>query len=133
MITEIIKRDGRRAPFQIEKIADAIVKILDAKKARDIRLLKFKEGNDLTDYFVLASGTANTQIKGFAGEIEYRLGEAGVKPLHIDGYETGTWIAMDYAHVIVHIFHKNERDFYKLEKLYNEGSEVSIADIITED
>ena len=109
------------------ELADAIIKILDDKKARDIRLLKFKEGNDLTDYFVLCSGTATTQIKGYAGEIEYRIGEAGVKPLHIDGYETGTWIAMDYAQVIVHIFHKNERDFYKLEKLWNEAEEIPLT------
>lgn len=109
------------------ELADAIVKILDAKKARDIRLLKFKEGNDLTDYFVLCSGTATTQIKGYAGEIEYRLGEAGVKPFHIDGYETGTWIAMDYAHVIVHIFHKNERDFYRLEKLWSDAEEIPLT------
>ena len=109
------------------ELADAIVKILDARKARDIRLLKFKEGNDLTDYFVLCSGTSNTQIKGLAGEVEYRLGEAGVKPLHMDGYETGMWVAMDYAHVIVHIFHKNERDFYKLEKLWNDAEEIPLT------
>ncbi len=108
------------------ELADAIVKILDAKKARDIRLLKLKDGNDLTDYFVLCSGTATTQIKGYAGELEYRLGEAGVHPYHIDGYETGMWVAMDYAHVIVHIFHKNERDFYKLEKLWNEAEEIPL-------
>ena len=108
------------------ELADAIVKILDAKKARDIRLLKFKEGNDLTDYFVLCTGTATTQIKGYAGELEYRLGEAGVKPFHVDGYETGMWIAMDYAHVIVHIFHKNERDFYRLEKLWSDAEEIPL-------
>ena len=108
------------------ELADAIIKILDDKKARDIRLLKFKEGNDLTDYFVLCSGTATTQIKGYAGEIEYKLGEMGVKPLHMDGYETGMWIAMDYAHVIVHIFHKSERDFYKLEKLWDNGTEIEL-------
>ena len=109
------------------ELADAIIKILDDKKARDIRLLKFKEGNDLTDYFVLCSGTATTQIKGYAGEVEYKIGEMGVHPLHVDGYETGMWIAMDYAHVIVHIFHKNERDFYKLEKLWNEAEEIPLT------
>ena len=108
------------------ELADAIVKILDAKKARDIRLLKFKDGNDLTDYFVLCSGTATTQIKGYAREVEYKIGEMGVHPLHVDGYETGMWIAMDYAHVIVHIFHKNERDFYKLEKLWNDAEEIPL-------
>ncbi len=109
------------------ELADEIVNILDARKAKDIKLLKFKEGNDLTDYFVLCSGNATTQIKGYAGEIEYRLGEMGVHPLHMDGYETGMWIAMDYAHVIVHIFHKNERDFYKLEKLWNEAEEIPLT------
>ena len=109
------------------ELADAIVKILDARKARDIKLLKFKDGNDLTDYFVLCSGTATTQIKGLAGEVEFRLGEAGVHPLHVDGYDTGMWVALDYAHVIVHIFHKNERDFYKLEKLWNEAEEIPLT------
>ena len=129
MENEMIKIDSLENATPLA-LAQAIVKILDAKKARDIRLLKFKEGNDLTDYFVLCSGTATTQIKGYAGEIEYRLGEAGVKPFHVDGYETGTWIAMDYAHVIVHIFHKNERDFYKLEKLWADAEEIDIGSIV---
>lgn len=107
-------------------LADAIIKILDDKKARDIKLLKFKDGSDLTDYFVICTGTSNTQIKGFAGELEYQLGERGVHPLHVDGYDSGMWIAMDYAHVIVHIFHKTERDFYKLEKLWNDAEEIPL-------
>ena len=73
------------------ELADAIVKILDEKKARDIKLLKFKDGSDLTDYFVICTGTSNTQIKGFAGELEYQLGERGVRPLHVDGYDSGMW------------------------------------------
>lgn len=109
------------------ELADAIVKILDDKKARDIKLLKFKEGSDLTDYFVICTGTSNTQIKGLAGEVEYRMGEAGVSPLHVDGFDSGMWIAMDYAHVIVHIFHKTERDFYKLEKLWNDSEEIPLT------
>ena len=70
MINEEIKFESLENATPRE-LADAIVKILDARKAKDIRLLKFKEGNDLTDYFVLATGTATTQIKGYAGEIEY--------------------------------------------------------------
>lgn len=107
-------------------LADAIVKILDEKKARDIKLLKFQDGSDLTDNFVICTGTSNTQIKGFAGELEFKLGERGVHPLHVDGYDSGMWIAMDYAHVIVHIFHKTERDFYKLEKLWNDAEEIPL-------
>lgn len=109
------------------ELADAIVKILDQKKARDLKLLKLAEGSDLTDYFVLCSGTSNTQIKSLAGEVEYQLGERGVHPFHVDGFESGMWVAMDYAHVIVHIFHKNERDFYKLEKLWNDAEEIPLS------
>lgn len=109
-----------------KELADAIVRILDEKKARDIKLLKFAEGNDLTEYFVICTGTSNTQIKGLAGELEYKLGERGVHPLHVDGFDSGMWIAMDFAHVIVHIFHKSERDFYKLEKLWNDAEEIPL-------
>jgi len=61
------------------ELADTVVRILDEKKARDIKLLKFAEGNDLTEYFVICTGTSNTQIKGLAGELEYKLSERGVR------------------------------------------------------
>lgn len=112
------------ADASARELADAIVKILDDKKARDIKLLQLSESNDLTEYFVICTGTSNTQIKGLAGELEYQLGEREVHPLHVDGYDSGMWIAMDFAYVIVHIFHKNERDFYKLEKLWNDAVEI---------
>lgn len=127
MNTEHEKQAVSLADASPRELADAIVHILDEKKARDIKLLKLSEGNDLTDYFVLCTGTSNTQIKGFAGELEYKLGEAGVHPFHVDGFESGMWIAMDFAHVIVHIFHKNERDFYKLEKLWNDAEEIPLT------
>lgn len=121
-----MKKTPSLADASPRALADAIVKILDEKKARDIKLLKFQDGSDLTDYFVICTGTSNTQIKGFAGELEFKLGEQGVHPLHVDGYDSGMWIAMDYAHVIVHIFHKTERDFYKLEKLWNDAEEIPL-------
>ncbi len=121
-----MKKTPSLADASPRALADAIVKILDEKKARDIKLLKFQDGSDLTDYFVICTGTSNTQIKGFAGELEFKLGERGVHPLHVDGYDSGVWIAMDYAHVIVHIFHKTERDFYKLEKLWNDAEEIPL-------
>ena len=89
-----------------EEIARAIAEVLDSMKARDIKLLRVSDKTVMTDYFVICSGTSNTQIKALSGEVEYRLGERGVSPLHIEGYETGTWIAMDYAHVMVHIFNR---------------------------
>ena len=109
-----------------EEIARAIADVLDSMKARDIKLLRVSDKTVMTDYFVICSGTSNTQIKALSGEVEYKLGERGVSPLHIEGYETGTWIAMDYAHVMVHIFNREQRDFYKLEKLWGDACEVPL-------
>ncbi len=109
-----------------EEIARAIADVLDSMKARDIKLLRVSDKTVMTDYFVICSGTSNTQIKALSGEVEYKLGERGVLPLHIEGYETGTWIAMDYAHVMVHIFNREQRDFYKLEKLWGDACEVPL-------
>ena len=109
-----------------EEIARAIADVLDSMKARDIKLLRVSDKTVMTDYFVICSGTSNTQIKALSGEVEYKLGERGVSPLHIEGYETGTWIAMDYAHVMVHIFDREQRDFYKLERLWGDACEVPL-------
>lgn len=109
-----------------EEIARAIADVLDSMKARDIKFLRVSDKTVMTDYFVICSGTSNTQIKALSGEVEYKLGERGVSPLHIEGYETGTWIAMDYAHVMVHIFNREQRDFYKLEKLWGDACEVPL-------
>lgn len=109
-----------------EEIARAIADVLDSMKARDIKLLRVSDKTVMTDYFVICSGTSNTQIKALSGEVEYKLGERGVSPLHIEGYETGAWIAMDYAHVMVHIFNREQRDFYKLEKLWGDACEVPL-------
>ena len=109
-----------------EEIARAIAFFLDSMKSRDIKLLRVSDKTVMTDYFVICSGTSNTQIKALSGEVEYKLGERGVSPLHIEGYETGTWIAMDYAHVMVHIFNREQRDFYKLEKLWGDACEVPL-------
>ena len=105
-----------------EEIARAIADVLDSMKARDIKLLRVSDKTVMTDYFVICSGTSNTQIKALSGEVEYKLGERGVLPLHIEGYETGTWIAMDYAHVMMHIFNREQRDFYS-----SKNSEASLA------
>ena len=109
-----------------EEIARAIAEVMDDMKAHDIKILRVSEKTAMTDYFVTCSGTSNTQIRAISGEIEYKLGERGLQPLHIEGYETGTWIAMDYAHVMVHIFNREQRDFYKLEKLWGDACEVPL-------
>ncbi|MCI8386916.1 MAG: ribosome silencing factor [Clostridiales bacterium] len=112
------------------EIAKELVHVLDMKKARDIKLLHVEDQTVLADYFVICQGTSNTNIKALAGEAEYKLGLCGVTPLHIDGYSEGNWIVLDFGSVLVHIMSRNDREFYKLEKLWSDSEVVDIEDIL---
>ncbi|MBQ7290767.1 MAG: ribosome silencing factor [Clostridia bacterium] len=114
-------------------LAEEIVKILDANKAGQLKLLRVNDQTVMTDYFVICTGNSNTHIKSLSGEVEYKLGEQGVKPTGIDGYDSGIWIVMDYGHVMLHIFNREQRDFFKLEKLWADAEDINIENIITED
>lgn len=109
------------------EIADAIVKVLDDKSARDIKLLRVNDKTVVTDYFVICTANSTTQVKSLAGEIEFKLGEMGLSPAHVEGYDGSTWIAMDYLHVIVHIFHRDQREFYKLEKVWADAEDIPLS------
>ncbi len=108
------------------------VKALDSKKAKNITALKVEELTILANYFVIASASSTTQVKALADEVEYRLGEKGVKPKSIEGYQSQTWIVLDYYDIIVHVFLEETRDFYQLERLWADGTPVDISDMVTE-
>ena len=112
--------------------AEEIVKILDANKAGQIKLLRVNDRTVMTDYFVICTGNSNTHIKSLSGEVEYKLGEKGVSHMGVDGYESGIWIVMDYASVMVHIFNREQRDFFKLEKLWADAEDISLENIVTD-
>ena len=112
-----------------EAVAHAIFDVLDAKKARDIKVLRVQDQTVITDYFVICTGNSSTQVKSLAGEVEYKLGLRGVDPLHFEGRDNNGWIVLDYSSVIVHIFSRENRDFYQLEKLYGDASEIRFVGI----
>lgn len=107
-------------------VVQAIVDVLDSKNAHDIKVMKVSDQTVLTEYFVICSGTSNTQRRAIEGYIEEALEKRDLRPSRIEGYEEASWIVMDYFNVIVHIFSTDTRDFYKLEKLWNGANEVSI-------
>jgi ribosome-associated protein len=113
-------------------LAEERVKILDANKAGQLKLLRVNDRTVVTDYFVICTGNSNTHIKSLSGEVEYKLGEKGVKPMGIDGYDSGLWIVMDYGNVMLHIFNREQRDFFKLEKLWADAEDVSIENLVTD-
>ena len=124
----------RKASEQMnsKELMERAVKILDTKKASDIRVLDIHDITVLGDYFVIASGTSTTQVKSLADEVEFQLKEQGVQPMRTQGYESATWIVLDYADVIVHVFLKETRDFYSLEHVWRDGKEVDLTPILEE-
>ena len=114
------------------ELAKKIVQLIDAKKGEDIKLLDIHEHTTLGDYFIIASGTSTTQVKSLADELEFQLKQEGVAPNRTQGYESATWIVLDYGDVIVHVFLKETRDFYSLEHVWRDGKEISVASIVGE-
>ena len=110
--------------------ADAIVALLDAHKAQDIKVLEVFDQTIVADYFVLCTGTSNTQVKSLAGEIEYKMGLANVEYLRMEGYNEGSWIIVDYGSVLVHIFQRETRDFYNLEKLWSDSKDIDVSALL---
>lgn len=106
------------------------VKALDSRKAKNITALKVEDLTILANYFIIASATSTTQVKALADEVEYQLGEKGVKPKSIEGYQSQTWIVLDYYDIIVHVFLEETRDFYQLERLWADGIPVDISEIV---
>ena len=114
-----------------KELAERAVKALDEKKGVDIKMIETGKITVLSDYFIIVSGTSNTHIKSLADEVEYALTTAGAEPGHIEGTATG-WILLDYGSVVIHVFTKEAREYYNLEKLWADGEEVDISSLISE-
>lgn len=112
--------------------AKSIVKILDSKKAIDISLIETQELTVMSDYFLIASGTSNTHVRSLAEDVEDEMTKLGVEPNHVEGRATG-WILLDYGCVLVHIFQPETREYYNLERLWNDAARVDISDIVSAD
>ena len=116
-----------------EALATYIVKVLDSKKAKDIKLLHVEKQTVIADYFVICTGNSRTQIRALADEVEFKLSAYEIAPMHTEGADTGVWVLQDFGNVIVHIFNGESRDFYKLDKLYMDTTKQDISGLLTED
>ncbi len=106
------------------EIAKKIAVILDSKKAMDVKILDVRDKTIIADFFVFATGTSTTQVNSLADEVDFRLSGEGIETLRSEGRGSGSWVLLDYGSVIVHVFGKASKDFYKLDKLWAEGVEV---------
>ena len=95
---------------------------LEGKQGEDILVLDVKHLTAITDYFVIASGRNNIQVRALADAVEEEMSRTGEGPRRMEGYLSGRWIVQDYGGVIVHMFHNEERAYYNLERLWMDGS-----------
>ncbi|MBQ9744457.1 MAG: ribosome silencing factor [Clostridia bacterium] len=113
-----------------DEIAKLATKILDSKKASDLRVLKIDSKTVIADYFVICNGRSSTQIRSLADELEFKLGIAGLQDIRIDGSDSNEWKVLDCKDVIIHIFSEEARKFYKLDRLWADCEEIDINEIL---
>jgi ribosome-associated protein len=112
---------------QKEKIRVSLM-AADDKKAEETLVLDLKKLSSVTDYFIITSGHSDTQVRAIADNITAQLFEKGIKPMGTEGYRDGSWILLDYADFVIHIFHIEKRAFYTLEDLWGDAPHMTLKD-----
>lgn len=97
------------------------VNALEDKKAEDIRIIDISEISTIADYFIIADGSNKSQIQAMADNVSEILGRAGINLRQMEGYQNANWILMDFQDVIIHIFDRENRLFYDLERIWRDG------------
>ena len=114
-----------------KEMAITAAKALDSKKGRDIQVIGVEHLTSLADYFVICSGTSNTQINALCDAVEKTVNEAGEPTLHREGYRGGTWVLLDFGSVVIHVFNQEAREFYSLERLWQDGTPLDMSEFLT--
>lgn len=129
--TELVIKDMDKA--DAITVAETAVRLLDSKKARNIRMYHVSEQTVVADYYVICEGNVRTQIHAMADELEVKFTEAGLQPAHIDGRDSDSWVLLDYGSVMVHIMVRDTREFYNIEKLWDSSCEIDISNLVQPD
>jgi len=109
-------------------LANNIAELIFNKKGYNVKILDLKEVATFTDYFVICSADSDTQVKAIADEIDKSLRDSGLKSWHKEGYRALNWVLIDYVDVVVHVFKKDMREFYNLEKLWGDAPVIEVED-----
>lgn len=105
------------------------VEALEDKKAEDIAIIDISEVSVIADYFIIAGGNNKSQIQALSDVVDEKLGRAGLPLKQIEGYNNANWILLDFGDIIVHIFDKEDRLFYDLERIWCDGKKIELNDL----
>lgn len=109
---------------QSKEMAKLAYQALSEKKAEDIRIIDISEISVIADYFIIASGSNANQLQAMQDSVDEQLYKAGYQAKQIEGNQRSSWILMDYSDIIVHIFSKEDRLFYDLERIWRDGKDI---------
>lgn len=103
-------------------------KALDDKMGIDITVIHIGEVSPLADYFIIASASNSSQLKAMAEEVEEKLfKEAGLKKKHSEGVQTKSWILLDFGDIVIHLFNKEDREFYNIERIWGDANFIDVS------
>ncbi len=112
--------------MELKEIVKRIYKIIEDKKGDDIKVIDISKISSIADYFIIAGANNINQVQAISDEIDFILGKEGILPKAIEGNKNATWMLLDYNDIVVHIFLKEDRVFYDLERIWRDGTEVEI-------
>ncbi len=107
------------------------VEAIDDKRGQQIAALNMEGISPIADYFVICHGNSEKQVQAIAHELKKNAQEMGIEIKRLEGYDQGRWVLLDIGDVVVHIFHKDERLYYNLEKLWGDASRVDLGEVLT--
>lgn len=118
---------------KIKELAALAVAALEEKKAEDISVIDISQVSVIADYFIIAGGNNKSQIQALSDIVDEKLGQAGLPLKQIEGYNNANWILLDFGDIIVHIFDKENRLFYDLERIWRDGKRIEINELKAEE
>ncbi len=113
--------------MNIEERIKTVIDALEDKKAENIKIINIGEVSSVADYFIITNGTNKSQVQALADNVEEKLGREGVHARQTEGYNSANWILMDYTDFVVHVFDKESRPFYDLERIWRDGTMVEAS------
>lgn len=112
--------------MELKEIVKKIYNIIEEKKGEDIKVIDIAKVSTIADYFIIASANNINQVQAISDEIDFILGKEGIMPKAIEGNKNASWMLLDYNDIVVHIFLREDRAFYDLDRIWRDGKEIEI-------
>lgn len=122
------KTRQQRTPSHPKTLARRAAEFMLSKKAKDVVMLDIRPLTDMADFFVISSADSDIQLKAIADAVLDGMSELGIKPYRTEGWQGGQWIILDFVEVVAHIFYREARDFYKIERLWADAKTERVED-----